>query len=380
MQLNLQGLSERKVEYNLKKLRHYLNRPLEDPLEEVDQLACKSEKKRKIKQIAQAVQHYHSLVAKDPVEKKTRRPEADAPELRYLIPFVDGYDCWREWKKYRMCVYGNKNVLQQGDLLYLEQGEKAIITDFTFTKTQEGNQISINTCLCKLKSDLPPDWQLFMSSSAPDSVIRTDECKTFWLGDIRQVVYKADLKLCHFQLIRGALKLIDPQQEMKVMSDRRSKAETSLMTSYITCSRKMLHHHPLVIAAAKFVNIRMSPEQMRLVILRDFYPFNVALVNDEEDAQQYDIAEFRVLHPMNNREDECSVCREHRRIAFDDTGHDSICEMCYVSMRKICEFMPELERLRRIAHQTRTMPVIEAELENIISDFLNNNKTRNDDS
>jgi len=322
---------DKTIPWKKRLLTEFLKQPLSDPLSNLDDpFMDESSKRKKVKQVAQAIQHYG---------KQTTKFTKDSISLCNEIKFDPEIHSWQQVKMFRICVHGNNQVLNQGDMVKTFKGDSGIIQ--YFTKHDDTVQIHISICLTR--SSLPADWQLFIEKSNPEPLICSDENKTISLGDVISFVFQTHFTLSKLRIIGGTLK---PMEEANIQNFTKFSVETYLITK-----SKLLHLHPIVIAAARFISFFMDPQKLKVIILNDFYPFRASLSNDTENEKLNDFSGNLFLNPMNRNEEVCSFCNETKRIVSFDTGSDVTCESCYVAFRTLFNIFATLEKLR---HECQT--------------------------
>ena len=312
-----QIIADRNEAFKLKKLNAYLQRDLPDPLAELDLLASRKDKKRKIKLVAQAVQHYS-------VPEPPPTPENQKPKLCSVLP----NDGWQKLTRYSICLYGQQEIMQTGDFVKTYNHEHGII-DYFFS-SEATTMVSLT--LCKK----PKDWQTLLSPAH----IRTNSHISVALGMILFSKTKGTFEISPFIYDNQCLRLLP------LAPSRSLATEQVLLKSYLLCDKKLLHCHPLVISAARFVSLLFTPHFLADMINKKFTDLMISIVNDEEDSQALDFTEFTMLHRMCVSEDSCSICRQLTRIACAENETLKTCEPCFVALRKVCRIFLRLEKLR----------------------------------
>jgi len=275
----------------------------------------------------------HSEEVQTP-EKKRRLLPSD-PVLKELIT----HQSWQQLKRYSLCLYGNRDILREGNIIMTNRKDKGLIQ--YFTQSNE-NTVTIHLLKVKFHAELPDKWRPFLINEK--NLILTDEPMQAYLGDISKII---TLPLSPFQVKEDCLRERESAREIPVNFIK------LLIDTYLISCRKMLHLHPLVQAAARSVSFNMSPHTLVAVILNSFYPFANAIANDEEDEKKYDFTEYTLINRMNCPEGKCSYCQKVQKLAFADLPEVQVCEKCYVQMRKLYRIFPELEQARELSHVGR---------------------------
>lgn len=251
------------------------------------------------------------------------------------------HSSWQQIKRYKICLYGNRDMLQVGDMLITNQKKKGIVEYFTLEK----KMVRVYAHVVKYRAELPNEWQVFVKNDK--ELIDTDETLELCLGEISKTFPASSLTMSHFQVCGKRLREKALPHALPVNIVR------VLIETYLQCCRKMLHLHPLVRVAARSVSCNMDPVLFVEVLLNSFYPFAAAISNDEEDEKAYDFTEFTMIHRMNFTEGKCAYCQQRQKIAFCDSVQ--VCEPCYVQMRNLYDIFPFLESARLYSHSTQSI-------------------------
>lgn len=324
--------------YKRRKLSEYARTTLPDPLEDLRLYPTKAERRKAIRRVAEAVQHYG---------QSTTEPDtvSTAPRLLDPIRHDASTDSWAQLKRFRLCVHGANDFLQQGDLIHLLTDKQGIVSHFTMS----GSQIQIHLQMCEYVQDMPADWRLMMNQ--PSDIVLSAESVTVSLGDIRRVTPKADVRFSDVERTRQGVYAVKRKESM----DSQLAVVQSLAQGYILCRSRLLSQCPIVIDASRYIHVFLDPLRVAHWIRNDFQPFLVAIANDEEDQAQHDAPEYTTLYRMNYPESQCTSCRNVRRIVLQE-GDEVLCEGCYVRIRYVMSWLPQLEECRQTARKTGRMP------------------------
>ncbi len=307
----------------MRKLQEYLKQDLPDPLSQISVLATKRQKQEALKEIAGALQHYSDLVSSH-----------TAPKLYDRIPHDEKVDCWAQIQRFRICIYGTHDMLQVGNVVHLAESKVAVVEHFTKTK----NIVQVVLRLCKSIKD--------------HGMMKTAERFSVTLGLIEKVVPAHQVSFSPLEITEHGEYILSES------SGKETCALTVKLRSYLSCRTKMLHQHDWVLETARFIHSRLDSLQFTKWIRNQFQPFVSAAVNDN-DCNIY------AMHRMNYPEGQCSVCKNARRIVFAEG--ENVCEPCYVRIRTVCGWFPDLEQMRRRCQARRQLPASnDSELEDLV--------------
>lgn len=360
MSVNIQVLQKRANRYVKRKLRKYLTQPQDDPL--ADALHwTKLQQRRKIREVAGSLQHYgQPLLAQRSVAPKDHPSRITEPVLMDEIDRDPLHD-WSE-RKYRLCIYGQREVVQEGDLIITHEDCKCMVKNFFYSADSLGT-VFIHADRVKVKSEFPSTWQQFIPSD--DEVIVTDQHTSVPLGSLKKVYPRDSIKLSPLVLSNQCL------MERKASSER---ADTSLVArimveGFLTCRKSMLHLNSLVLLAARYLNLRCSGFQFSQLIQKDFGAFRSELDNDLEDEAEYEGTQFTMSHRIPILEDECNFCRQQKALVVQVSDAVSrvhqCCEPCYVRLRNLYRMFALLLPLRKTCHQKK-MLLLEKDKDDIL--------------
>jgi len=334
MSVNPQVIHQKNEAYTRKKFKRYLSQTLDDPLSDVDAFSKKL-KKRRIREVASAIQHWGHLLTTN--EKPKPAPSHQyPPELLDQIPHDPRYN-WQSVKKYRMCVYGDRNIVQAGDVVVTHDDQKGEVE--YFIQPKKNRPILMHMALVQSKSDLPPQWQVFVPSE--EELITTDQDLTVPLGSITRVEPRDHVKFSPFVIRKNCL------VERKAAPVDTTTIRTVLVKGYLTCSSAVLYFNPLVQLATRYMGLKCTEGEMTHLIKHDFYPYAVAMINDEQDEDDFEDTEFSATHrvPLLSG-DSCNFCQEPRKMVYSSEKHKA-CEPCYVRLRTLYRMFQLLEPARQ---------------------------------
>jgi hypothetical protein len=120
--------------------------------------------------------------------------------------------------------------------------------------------------------------------------------------------------------------------------------ELALVQSYLCCSTRKLHQHPLVTMAAKHVDFRVPERQLAGWILEGFSELGHSF--EVDDREKYQTEKFMNFHRTSMTEGMCGWCSESKRLLFEADTEEGTCEECYVRLRRWHRVFSELERCR----------------------------------
>lgn len=325
-----------------KKLQEYVKSNIEDPAYELNTLSNES-KDEKLREAAQIIKYYWSNgMLNDNMQLAVESSQPEVRDEMELSPDV----CWKKMKRYRLCVHGNRQVLQAGDYVLLENKRKGRIAYFTKEKVEQHEIVHVHLNMIYMKHDFSSVWQSFIKTK--EELVCTDVLSTIMLGQIIEILNRDAILFSPFILENNCLR-----ERVKSTPDMVTLGKL-LVESYLTADSKMLHYHPLVKIATNFVSLLCKPTYISHLIMSDFMPYSMGMLNDMEDEKQYDFADFTMLNRISLREDVCTLCTMFNKLVFDgDTGSTS-CESCYVRLRKIYyRIFSKLEPWRRISQSKK---------------------------
>jgi hypothetical protein len=332
LMIDPQAIYDKNREFLRSRLKEYLDSELDDPSYDLNSLS-KESKEEKLKEVAQIMRYY------GPVKDQSEDLETNTgrPELRNEMIVAEDV-CWKKVKRYRLCIYGNSQVLQAGDYVLMDDNQKGVVQYFTMgcvnqecviTNNPGDSLIYVHLLRVYTKSDFSPVWQTFIKMK--DEFVETDKQLTVSLGRILEVLNRDKIVFSSFVLKEDCLR------ERSRLGTDLTLLGKILTDSYVTADTRMLAYHPLVQKAARFVSLLCRPEYFAHLILRDFLPYSMAMSNDLDDEKQYDFGDFTMLHRLGLKEDICTLCGLSLKLVFEEGENrkNTACESCYVRLRRM---------------------------------------------
>jgi hypothetical protein len=345
--LDPQLIYKKKIAELQKTFQEYLKIPWPEPSanDEFYNLSKEVQQER-LKEAAQMIQHFGENSTKEETEPTER------PILQREIKIIDPEICWHSIKRYEICIHGNRQVLQKGDYVLLDDGKKGLVQYFT----QDG-VIFVHLKLIYVREDLSPVWKTFIKTS--DEYIETDIDVTVPLG---RVIERFDAhQPSYFMLQNNSLCARE--------NDHKQSYSRTLIESYLTVDSELLMCHPLVQRCARFIHVLFKAESLAQLIFNDFSPFSAALSRDVEDTKIYEFENFAEFRMIGLKEDVCGFCTQHQKLVFDQNGATA-CDSCYVRLRKIYHnIFKSLEPCRALVKSQKSLSSLSGQHEETMEEL-----------
>jgi len=330
--INSQTIHDKNVLFIKSKLKECLETPQDDPTYDLSCLSNES-KEAKLIEVAQIMQHF------GPSEKGGIPPppclsdNSNHPELRRQLKSDDDV-CWKKVKRYRLCFYGNRQLLQKGDYVILDDDQKGVVQ--YFTQENKNQVVQVHITVLFTRSNFSAVWQKFLKSA--EEFVITDKTTTVPLGRVIQVLPEEEVVLSCFVFKNDCL------TEREQSSVDFTLTAKLLVHAYLTTDTKMLRYHPLVRAAANSVHLLCKWDYLVDLILSNFLPYSANMMNDMEDEKKFEFGDFAELRRIGVTEDLCTVCGIFGKLVFNQEGSQfdqeschnvTACASCYIRLRKI---------------------------------------------